>query len=327
MKLLRLAAVGVASAALAACAPAASDSDGEIYVAGPMEPAPAKVDDPVRVVVDTDLAPDDLAALTLLVRHPDVEVVAVTVPQTGILGCVGLGLINDLFDGLQSPAPPVACGDSSRGADGILFPQAWSMGAMESSGLAGEHDPTSLTPVPSSAAELIGRLARRHTALHVVALGPLTEVARTLRDHPRAYRKLAGVTTMAGNATAPSQAHGVAEWNAAADPARFAEVLAGPVPVTVVPEGPVPAGAPDGLAGPVVGGLGRVPGFESPAYWDLATAGVFVDPSTATWESGDWSADVTGDRGRLRRTGHGTVRVVTSLDADALDRVYDAAFG
>jgi hypothetical protein len=96
--------------------------------------------------------------------------------------------------------------------------------------------------------------------------------------------------------------------------------------VTVLPDDPVPSGAPDGLAGPVVGGLGRVPGFESPKYWDLATAGTFVDGSAATTESGTWAADTTDDRGRLRRTGDGSVRVVTRLDAAVLDEVYRGVF-
>ena len=131
---------------------------------------------------------------------------------------------------------------------------------------------------------------------------------------------------MAGAVSSASHADGVAEWNAGADPVPFAEVVAGPVPVTVVPDDPVPRGAPDGLAGPVVGGLGRVPGFESPAHWDLATAGTLLAPSAATTESGTWSVDTTGDRGRLRRTGDGPVRVVTALDAAALDEVYRSVF-
>ena len=98
------------------------------------------------------------------------------------------------------------------------------------------------------------------------------------------------------------------------------------MPVTVLPDDPVPPGAPDGLAGPVVGGLGRVPGFESPKYWDLATAGTFVDGSLATTESGTWTVDTSEDRGRLRRTGDGPVRVVTALDTAALDEVYRSVF-
>jgi inosine-uridine nucleoside N-ribohydrolase len=184
-----------------------------------------------------------------------------------------------------------------------------------------------LTPVRVPAAELVARLARRHDDLRVVALAPLTEVAAVLREHPGAYARIDAIITMAGSVDSASHADGVAEWNAGADPVPFAEVVAGPVPVTIVPDDPVPAGAPDGLGGPVVGGLGRVPDFESPAYWDLATAGTFVAPDAAATESGAWSVDTTDDRGRLRRTGEGPVRVVTALDAAALDAVYRDVFG
>jgi hypothetical protein len=313
--------------ALTGCSAAASDADGEVFVPGPMSRAAATHPGATPVVVDTDLAPDDLAALALLLRHPGVRVVAVTVPQTGELDCRGTALLGDLFHAFETTPPPVACGATPRGADGVMFPPDWGAGALMNSGLprevAGAGD---LEPVHTPAAELIARLARRHRGLQVVALAPLTEVAAVLREHPAAYARLGGITTMAGTVDSESHADGVGEWNAAADPVPFAEVLGGPVPVTVLPDDPVPPGAPDGLAGPVVGGLGRVPGFESPKYWDLATAGTFVDGSAATTESGTWTADTTGDRGRLRRTGDGPVHVVTSLDPTALDEVYREVF-
>ena len=60
--------------------------------------------------------------------------------------------------------------------------------------------------------------------------------------------------------------------------------------------------------------------IESPAYWDLATAGIFTTPAAGTdRRTGAWGVDVTDDRGRLHRTGDGHVRVVTALDTDALD--------
>lgn len=321
----RILLVPLAVSVLAACSPAASDVDGEVFARGPMAPAAEKRADAVPVVVDTDLAPDDLAALALLLRHPDVRVLAVTVPQTGELDCRGTGLLGDFFEALEVEPPPVACGTTSRGEDGVMFPPDWGAGALTESGLPRDDVPSDLTPVRTPAATLLARLARRHDDLHVVALAPLTEVAAVLREEPEAYARLGGIITMAGSVDSPSHADGVAEWNAGADPAPFAEVLAGPVPVTVVPDDPVPLGAPDGLAGPVVGGLGRVPGFESPRYWDLATAGTFVAGSAAT-ESGSWTVDTTGDRGRLRRTGEGTVRVVTGLDDAALDEVYRSVF-
>lgn len=316
----------LAVAVLVACSPAASDADGEVFARGPMAPAADKHPDAVPVVVDTDLAPDDLAALALLLRHPDVRVVGVTVPRTGLLDCRGTELLNDFFDALELEPPPVACGTTPRGADGVAFPAEWGAGAMMTSGLPRDDAPGDLTPVSTAAAPFIARLARRHEDLRVVALGPLTEVAAVLREHPTAYARLGGVVAMAGSVDTPSHAEGVAEWNAGADPVPLAEVLDGSVPLTVLPDDPVPRGAPDGLAGPVVGGLGRVPGFESPAYWDLATAATFVAPSAATTVSGAWTVDTTRDRGRLRRTGDGQVRVVTELDTAALEEVYRSVF-
>lgn len=322
----RLLVVPLALAVLTACSPAASDVDGEVFAPGPMAPAAAKRSDAVPVVVDSDLAPDDLAALALLLRHPAVDVVAVTVPMTGQLDCRGTGLLADFFEAIGTTPPPVACGTTPRGEDGVAFPADWGAGAMMQSGLPRDDDPAGLTPVRTPADELIARLARRHADLQVVALGPLTEVAAVMREHPAAYARLDGIITMAGAVDSSSHADGVAEWNAGADPVPFAEVVTGPVPVTIVPDDPLPLGAPDGLAGPVVGGLGRVPGFESPAYWDLATAGVFVRPSAATTEAGTWTVDTTQDRGRLRRAGDGAVRMVTELDEDALDEVYRSVF-
>jgi hypothetical protein len=164
----------------------------------------------------------------------------------------------------------------------------------------------------------------------VVALGPLTELAALRRDDPASYRRIAGITTMAGVVGEPQDAtEGVGEWNAAADPVPFAEVLAGPVPVTVVPDDPVPPGVPAGLRAPVVGRLGVGTAIESPAYWDLATAGLFATPDAATEvRTGAWTADVDGARGTLHRTGaRGRVRVVTGLDAAALDAAYATVFG
>ena len=51
-----------------------------------------------------------------------------------------------------------------------------------------------------------------------------------------------------------------------------------------------------------------------------------MDGTVATTESGTWTVDTSDDRGRLRRTGDGPVRVVTALDTAALDEVYRSVF-
>lgn len=317
-------------AMVVACAPAASDDDGEVLVAGPLAPAPPRTVDATPVVIDSDLAPDDLAAIAYLVRHPAVDVLAISVPTTGMVACGGgVDLLADLFEAIGAARVPVACGATERGPHGVPFPPTWATGAMTHSGLdrsgAGELPPVAR----ADAATYVARLADRVDGLHVVALGPLTEMAEVQRRHPASYARIAGMVSMAGIVDSPSQddALGVGEWNAAADVDAFAAVVAGDVPLTIVPHDPVPHGRPDGLTAPVVGGLGLDPEFTSPAFWDLATAGVFTTPAAATVRTGTWEVDVAGDRGRLRRTGEGTVRVVTHLDTEELDEAYAAVFG
>ena len=307
---------------------AAYDDDGEPLGGALAAAAPASPD-ATPVLIDSDLAPDDLAAIAFLVRYPDVRVVGITVPTTGMVTCRGgLQLLADLFAAIDSPALPVACGDTPRGPDSVAFPAGWGTGAVVDSGLA-PSGRLALVPARTSAADFLARQARLVPRLQVVALAPLTELAGVLREQPGAYARLAGITTMAGivRGTGHDPGRGVGEWNAAADPVAFAEVLAGPVPVTVVPDDPVPPGQPAGMRAPVVGRLGEGTSVEPPAYWDLATAALFTTPAAATTvETGSWRADVSEDRGRLRRTGPGEVRVVTSLDASMLDDAYRVVF-
>ena len=323
-------AVALLLISLMACAPAASDSDGETIVDGRLAPASAKSAERVPVVIDSDLAPDDLAAIAYLVRHPGVEVLAITVPTTGMVTCSGgVGLLGDFFASIGSAPVPVACGAAERGEHGQPFPAAWTGASLTSSGVDRSQGGQVPPVVGADAATYLARLADRVDGLHVVALGPLTELAEMQRSHPASYGRLAGIVSMAGIMDAESHDAdlGVGEWNAAADVDAFAAVVAGGVPMTIVPDDPVPDGRPAGLAAPVVSRLGNDPAFSTPAFWDLATAGAFTTPGAVTYESGTWSVDLDEDRGRLHRTGDGSVRVVIRLDTLALDQAYAAVFG
>lgn len=313
-------------AGLATGCTAAYDGDGELRPPGDLAPIPAKRADAVDVVVDTDLAPDDLVALAYLLRHPGVRVHAITVPTTGLVNCpVGIDLAHDLMTAVDVSPVPISCGTNPRGPQGIAFPRSWSYAAASDSGLTrivGTWNETT----PASPPELIGRLAAEHPGLQVIALGPATELAAMLRTSPRAYGRIARIVAMTGVVTGPPQDDTAGEWNAAADPDSLAAVLAGPVPVTVVPHEVVPEGQPAGVRAPVVGGLGVLTPAPTPRFWDLATAGYFTEPATATTVSASLTVDLTGEPGRLTRTGPGPHEVVTSLDAERLDAAYADVF-
>lgn len=159
-----------------------------------------------------------------------------------------------------------------------------------------------------------------------MALGPLTELAALLRHDPDACAGIASIVAMTGVVAGDSQQDGIGEWNAAADPDALADVLDGPVPVTVVPHEVAPLGPPEGKRAPVVGAIGTLTTFPTPRFWDLAAAGYLTSPGSGTTTAGTWTVNLTDDLGRLTWAGAGDDLVVTSLDPDALDAAYAEIF-
>lgn len=302
------------ASALTGCT-AAYDGDGELAFLERVEPAA----DARPIVVDTDLAGDDLVALAFALQRTDVRVEAVTIAGTGLVGCdPGADLVADLFHALRVPPVPVACGreDPAR-----AWPEAWRAFGATGTGLARSEGIT-IHPREESAPELIGALARSIPGLEVLALGPLTNLGDLAEQQPRAYARIARITSMAGAVDIPA-IDGVAEWNAAADPVPFQVVLDGSVPLTVVPDDPIPSGTPDVLLdATVVGPVAAIAGI--PKWWDTSTAAALVDPGIVSGERGSWSVD---ESGRLHRDGPGRVLVVDSFDAAGLADALDAAFG
>jgi inosine-uridine nucleoside N-ribohydrolase len=293
------------------------DDDGEYAVSGPLAAPAAPDDDATPIVVDTDLAGDDLVALAYLLRRPDLRVVAVTIAGTGEVGCdPGVDLVADLVHALGEGWMPVACGREEPARE---WPADWVATAEAAPGLP--RLDTTFVARSEPAPLLIAKLAAATEDLRVVALGPLSNLADLADRWPQDYRRLSGIWSMAGAVDVPS-IDGVAEWNAAADPKAFATVLAGPVPVTVVPDDPIPAGTPEEIVVGVVGAIATAAG-DVPKRWDLATSAAFAEPSLAEVQRGTWTVD---DTGRLTRTGPGTTSVVTALDEAGLNASYAAAF-
>ena len=79
-----------------------------------------------RYVVDTDLGADDVVALAMLLRHPAVDVRAITVSGTGLVHCpVGVGHVRSILLDLGVRDRSVGCGRPDAGRDGLAFPPPW----------------------------------------------------------------------------------------------------------------------------------------------------------------------------------------------------------
>ncbi|HJP88861.1 MAG TPA: nucleoside hydrolase [Candidatus Limnocylindrales bacterium] len=188
--------------------------------------------DPVTLVYDTDVAADDVIALSFLVSAPNVDLVGITVSGTGEAHCAGgVDVVLRLLERLDARDIPVACGRETPLDGAHAFPDAWRTAVDTGSGL--KLPTTTRSPSTSTAAELFVVLAKEHPGLHVLATGPLTNLADALNADPNLAGRLGPVTVMGGALHVPGNIFGpgapegnaLAEWNVYVDPTAAQKVL------------------------------------------------------------------------------------------------------
>jgi purine nucleosidase len=186
------------------------------------------------VYFDCDTGVDDAVALALLLGSPEIDLVGV--------GCVSGNLevdgatrnTLDLLALADRSDVPVARGEHDYRAEPFPGGAPFIHGE---NGIGGvELDPSPVGAVDGTAAELIVRLAHEHAGrLRIVAVGPLTNLARALDLDPSIVGLVESVTIMGGAALAPGNLSPVAEANIGHDPEAAAVVIRATWPITLVP--------------------------------------------------------------------------------------------
>jgi pyrimidine-specific ribonucleoside hydrolase len=323
---------------LAACTPAETPSAEPASpspAVAPASPSPA-VAEPRPILVDTDLAGDDILALMALLREPAVEVRAITVDGNGEVHCrPGVINVREILRAFDLEGIPIGCGRDTPGAHGRLFPDEWRAGADAFYGV--ELPPAPATEPARPAADLIAETAAASSgSLTVVALGPWSNLADALAAHPELPAQLAGIHAMAGAIDVPGNVaiddvtfEDGLEWNVAVDPDAFAAVLEADLPVTLVPldatnDVPVPPDfaaileADHAAAGADIAFemFARAPSLTvETSFWDTLAAGALVDPGLVTWED---MAVIVDRSGRIQRATDGRpIRAAMSADREA----------
>jgi pyrimidine-specific ribonucleoside hydrolase len=198
---------------------------------------PTAGDAPIPVVLDGDFGPDDMMALLYLVQAPDVELLAVTVSGTGLVHCPQ-GAVNAeaILAYVEHDDVPVACGQSEPLAGTNAFPEEWRVGAdqlAQGLGIA-----TTSTVADRQAVDLlIETIEGSDRPVHLLVLGPMTNIAAALGERPQIVDNLARIVAMGGalevnGSVAPSY---TAEWNLWVDPVAANMVLRSGVPMLIVP--------------------------------------------------------------------------------------------
>jgi purine nucleosidase len=195
----------------------------------------------MKLIIDCDPGVDDALALILAARHPEAEILAVTTVAGNVgvdtcarnarfvLGLVGLDV--PVVTGAPSPlrrelrdASETHGGDGLGGITGLRHPDGSPRYALPSP-----------TPSPSQAVEAICDLVASHPGeIVLVATGPLTNLARLIRERPGTLGSLARLVIMGGAYRVRGNVRPWAEFNFWCDPDAAAIVLAHPIEKTLV---------------------------------------------------------------------------------------------
>jgi purine nucleosidase len=183
---------------------------------------------------DCDTGIDDTLALGQLVAQPDTHLVGISTVSGNTSAAQAAQNTLDLLALLGRPDVPVAVGAH----DPLIG--SYAGGAPEVHGDNGVGDvelPRATRSVePASGVEALIAAARAHAgALHLVAVGPLTNLALALREEPELRTLVGHVTIMGGAVWAPGNITEHAEANIGNDAEAARIVLTAGWPITLVP--------------------------------------------------------------------------------------------
>lgn len=190
---------------------------------------------PVPIVIDTDPGIDDALAILAAMADPGLTLLGLTtvfgnVPvETATRNALQLAA-------LAGRETPVAKG-AARPLLRAPAPHPDFVHGREGFGEA-VLPPPERAPDPRNAASFLAETARdardRGTPLTIVAVGPLTNLATALTEHPEMAQTVGRVVVMGGTLRHPGNVTPTAEANFWQDPHAAAQVLAASWPVTVV---------------------------------------------------------------------------------------------
>ena len=186
---------------------------------------------PIPIILDTDIGTDvdDAFALGLILVSPELELRAVT--TSGGQTEDRAWLVCRFLTQCGKPGIPIAAGAEPQAKSEV------------NDQIQYRRHPAAifnrtLKPVKEPAAEvLLAELKKQPGEITVLAVGPLTNIARLLTDHPDSAKLMKGIVIMGGSVFAgySGKAPAEPEWNIKLDVAAARKVLESGVPLTIVP--------------------------------------------------------------------------------------------
>lgn len=200
---------------------------------------------PPRIIaIDTDPGVDDALALMLALRSPEIRIPLITTVCGNVPVDVGTTNLGRLLKLIAPSAWPVVAQGAARPLHRRLTTAAHIHGGDGLGGASVLKTANGKDRYPQAGDLHVGKdapgqlvaLAKRYGRdLCIVALGPLTNIARAITRDPDAIRGIGRLVIMGGAIRAPGNVTPSAEFNIYVDPHAAAIVLSADVAITLVP--------------------------------------------------------------------------------------------
>src|SRR2546430_3536168 len=291
------------------------------------------------VLIDTDPGIDDALALLLAWGSPEISVEAITT----LAGTVSVeqGWVTSsrlLARRKPTPRPVVALGAAEPLARPLVTAQRYH--GEDGLGDLPDWPETEKPPLePDAVSVIIDQARRSQRLLTLVALGPLTNLALTLKADAGAVSLIGRIVAMGGAVDVPGNVTPTAEFNMYVDPEAAHRVLAARLPLHLVPldatrQAVLPrAGIKSAfrrVSGPLADRIvafsergfriDHASGSQGLVLHDPLALALAIDPTLAEWESVRLVIGPDGET--LRASGEPNCRIAKRIDADRFLRLF-----
>ena len=302
----------------------------------------------LNLLIDTDMGPDDWITVLFLGKHPEVNLMGISVAGTGEShGAPGARNCKRLLSVVNNELIPVAFGqgDPLKGKKHFPNIMRWVMDNMLFIRLPRSKSETE----GLYSIELLKRELENSTEkVSILAIGPLTNLALLIQQYPETTEKIEKIIIMGGAIDVPGNIKDVkffsknkwAEWNIYCDSHAANIVFGSGIPILLVPLDATNEisvnkefvqtlvsknnRSASVLAGKILQRLASRAEKGKYFLWDVIAAAVLVNPSIATNESisilVEESGVLTGKITRDEEKGN-KIQVCTKVDKEKFEKL------
>lgn len=192
-----------------------------------------------RYIIDTDAGPDDMMAISLLLTKKNISIEAITVVNGVAHVSKGAENIEKLLTLSHHQNIPVYIGQSRPMSGHNAFPRSWRTAADQFPGV--DLPDKFMSPAKENAVTFLQKvlLNAKHPIV-IIALGPLTNIAKVIQGNPETLQNIDKIIVMGGAYNVPgnvmnSDEAGTAEWNFYIDPKATNIVFESGAPIVQIP--------------------------------------------------------------------------------------------